>query len=230
MKVKVCGITTLDQLNALEGLGADFAGIIFYPGSKRWAGEKLGGMKQDVRPVPIKKIGVFVNEAFPVVLERIQDFGLHAVQLHGDEDPQFCQNLMDQVKVIKVFRLRGEEDIDTLVKPFRDCCHYFLFDTDTKGYGGSGRQFNWAVLEGASVGKPFFLSGGIGLADRERIQTFEHPYLEAVDINSSFETAPGVKDLQKVAQFISEIKGPKEVATEQTGMAADPNREAQTEI
>ena len=206
MKVKVCGITRVDQLNELHEAGADYAGLIFYPGSKRFAGLKLREAQEEIKGIPIKKIGVFVNEELQSVLRYIKEFGLYAVQLHGEENPGYCKCLMAEVTVIKVFRLEGEEDVDALLQPFLDACHYYLFDTASKDYGGSGRKFNWEVVEKAVIGKPFFLSGGIAAGDVESLRAFRHKWLEAVDINSSFESQPGVKDLYKVSSFISEIK------------------------
>ena len=207
MKVKVCGITRVEQLKALEEAGADYGGLIFYPGSKRYAGTRLADVQEDVKRIAIKKVGVFVNEPLDSVFDYIKDYGLHAVQLHGDENPAYCKRLMQEASVIKVFRLAGEVDVDDLLAPYLHSCHYFLFDTETKDYGGSGRKFNWAVLAKAVIGKPFFLSGGIGAGDVESLRAFQHPWLIAVDINSSFETEPGVKDLATVSFFIQELKG-----------------------
>jgi phosphoribosylanthranilate isomerase len=207
MKVKVCGITRVEQLKGLQEAGADYAGLILYQGSKRFAGLQLRDAMEEIKSIPIKKIGVFVNEALESVLRYIQEYGLHAVQLHGDESPEYCKALMEATTVIKVFRLVGDEDLEIMLEPFQDTCHYFLFDTATKEYGGSGRKFRWEVVEKAVIGKPFFLSGGIGTGDVESIRSFRHKWLEAVDINSSFEIEPGVKDLSKVSFFIKEVKG-----------------------
>lgn len=205
MKVKVCGMTRLEQLRQLQELGVDYAGLIFFAGSKRYAGEALKDEQAAIRELTIKRVGVFVNTELEVIQQAIADYGLTAVQLHGDETDEFCLELMDKAKVIKVFRIGGEVAIDSLVAPFQNACHYFLFDTDTSSYGGSGKQFDWDILKEASIGKPFFLSGGIGPADAEKVKAFQHPYLYAVDINSRFETDPGVKDMDKVKQFINEL-------------------------
>jgi phosphoribosylanthranilate isomerase len=205
MKVKVCGITRLDQMQQLQGMCVDYAGLIFFEGSKRYAGEAFKGELEALKQVAIKRVGVFVNTELEVIEEAIIDYGLTAVQLHGDETDEFCLELMDKVKVIKVFRIGGEVSIDSLTEPFLAACHYFLFDTDTSSYGGSGKQFDWSLLQQAAIGKPFFLSGGIGPDDVERIKAFHHPYFYAVDINSRFETEPGVKDMDKVKQFIKEL-------------------------
>jgi phosphoribosylanthranilate isomerase len=205
MKIKVCGITSLEQLQQLQQLGVDYAGLIFFEGSKRYMEEKLKEVQGAIRETGIRKVGVFVNQELEVIERAIRDYGLYAVQLHGDETDEFCLELMDKVKVIKVFRIGSEVDIDKMVAPFQETCHYFLFDTDTDSFGGSGKQFDWALLEGATLGKPFFLSGGIGPNDIEKIKAFQHPYLYAIDVNSRFETEPGVKDMERVQQFISEL-------------------------
>lgn len=204
MKVKVCGITRLEQMQQLQDLGVDYAGMIFFEGSKRYAGEALREEQAAIRELTIKRVGVFVNTELDVIEKAIADYGLYAVQLHGDETDEFCLELMDKAKVIKVFRIAGEVAIDSLTEPFQAACHYFLFDTDTSSYGGSGKQFDWSVLQEARIGKPFFLSGGIGPEDVEKVKAFQHPFFYAVDVNSRFETEPGVKDMEKVKQFINE--------------------------
>lgn len=205
MKVKVCGITRLEQLQQLQELGVDYAGMIFFEGSKRFAGDALQEDQEAIRALSIKRVGVFVNTELEIIEKAIADYGLTAVQLHGDETDEFCLELMDKAKVIKVFRMGGEAAIDELVEPFQAACHYFLFDTDTASFGGSGKQFDWSVLQEAHIGKPFFLSGGIGPEDADKVKAFQHPYFYAVDVNSRFETEPGVKDMEKVKQFINEL-------------------------
>ena len=206
MKVKVCGITGFDQMQQLQQMGIDYCGMIFYEGSKRFIAEKLENQKSEIKKIQIKKVGVFVNAGYQTILNAIEDYGLAAVQLHGDETDEFCLELMDKVQVIKVFRISAEENIDELIEPFQNVCHYFLFDTDTKFYGGSGQQFNWSVFKNAAINKPFFLSGGIGLEDTEKLKAFHHPYLYAVDVNSRFETSPGVKDMALLLKLKQGLK------------------------
>lgn len=205
MKIKVCGITSVEQLQQLHDLGVDHAGMIFFEGSKRYVGNKVKGLEEAVRAVPISKVGVFVNAGIDTVMAAVESFGLSAVQLHGDEDEAFGALLRNKTTVIKVFRVSGEENIDELIAPFLEHSDYFLFDTATPQYGGSGKKFNWAALAVASVNKPFFLSGGIGPDDIEALNSFKHPHLYAVDVNSGFEIAPGVKDMNKVAHFINNL-------------------------
>jgi len=213
MKIKVCGITRLEQMQQLQELGIDYAGMIFFEGSKRFIGDGFESQKSDVRRQKIHKVGVFVNAEYETILKTINDYDLHAVQLHGDETDEFCLELMDKIKVIKVFRLTGEENIDELVEPFQNVCHFFMFDAapfrgreaGPISYGGTGLQFDWNILEKAKVNRPFFLSGGIDLEDSKKIKSFEHPYLFAVDVNSRFEISPGIKNMKKVQHFITEL-------------------------
>jgi phosphoribosylanthranilate isomerase len=206
MNVKVCGITSFEQLVELQNIGADYAGLIFYEGSKRFAGTELANQKEAVAALEIPKVGVFVNAPEAVIEQAIRDYGLSAVQFHGDETPDFCGHFMGSVGVIKAFRIDDETDIDALVTPYNDCCNYYLLDTASETYGGSGQQFDWNKLEKAVVSKLFFLSGGIGPGDANRVAGFYHSFLYGVDINSRFEVSPGTKDLKKVEAFISHIK------------------------
>ena len=209
MKIKVCGITTVPQLVQLQEMEVDYSGLIFYPGSKRYAHEKLKSKRAEIKELHINKAGVFVNAGMDFLKSCISDYGLSAVQLHGDETPEYCEALKGEVEVIKVFRIGDMTfDLDEQVKPFLNSCQYFLFDTDTAAYGGSGKRFNWSVLQNATIGKPFFLSGGIGPDDLEAVQQFSHPFLYAVDLNSRFETEPGVKDMERVKNFVNNLKAP----------------------
>lgn len=202
MKIKVCGITGFGQMEQLQQLGIDYAGMIFYKGSKRFVGEKMRNEKLKIKNLQIKKTGVFVNAEVNTIKQAINDYGLNAVQLHGDETVEFCQQFMNITQVIKVLQIEKEKNIDALVQPFQNACHYFLFDTPTKEYGGSGEKFDWKTLEQANISKPFFLSGGIALEDAVQIKKFQHPHFYAVDINSRFEIEPGIKDMKKVQSFV----------------------------
>lgn len=207
MKLKVCGIKKVEQLQQLQKLGVDYAGLIFYEGSKRYAHEKLYSFKSQIRNLEIKKVGVFVNANMGFLKSLIQYYYLDAVQLHGDETPQVCESVRSRAEVIKVFRIGdATKNIDKLIKPFQAVCDYFLFDTDTAAYGGSGKRFDWTVLEKAAINKPFFLSGGIGPEDVGLLKTFTHPFLYAVDVNSRFEVRPGVKDMGLLKPFVNAFK------------------------
>ena len=178
--------------------------VLSWPNRKEQK-KKLAADAAQVSAIPLKKIGVFVNETKEQVLQTIRTFGLWGVQLHGDEAPDFCRALMDATTVIKAFRIRNHQGVDPILGPFLDAAHYFLFDTASAGYGGSGKQFDWQALEKAEIGKPFFLSGGIGLDDVAQVKNFRHPFLHAVDINSRFESSPGIKDMASVLKMKKEI-------------------------
>lgn len=208
MNIKVCGITEMKQLQQLDGLDIDFAGLIFYKDSPRYVGDKLNPKDVKKADFDLKKTGVFVNPEMIDVLDAIDEYGLEVVQLHGDESPEICEDLSSEVEVIKAFRIKGDEDIDKLVAPYDAACDYYLFDTGglKESFGGTGKQFDWTILSKAKIEKPFFLSGGIGVEDAARVKAFKHPDLFGVDINSKFETAPGVKDMKLILQFRQGMK------------------------
>jgi len=209
MNIKVCGITEMKQVDQLDGLDIDFVGFIFHSGSPRYVGNKLSTAEIRGRDLDLKKVGVFVNADIADVLEAIDDYQLDAVQLHGDELPGICEDLSTEVEVIKAFCIRGDENIDRLVAPYDGVCDYYLFDSATGNggaEGGTGTQFNWDLLIKARIEKPFFLSGGIGPEDARKIREFRHPDFFGVDINSRFETAPGVKDMAKILQFRQSLR------------------------
>lgn len=208
MNIKICGITEMKQLQQLDGLDIDFAGLIFYPDSPRYVGDKLNKKEIKKADFDLKKVGVFVNPEMIDVLDAIDDYGLEVVQLHGDESPEMCEDLSNEVEVIKAFRITGNEDIDKLVAPYDAVCDYYLFDTGglKESFGGTGQQFDWNILSNAKIEKPFFLSGGIGVEDAAKVKAFKHPDLFGVDINSKFESAPGVKDMKLILQFKQAMK------------------------
>ncbi|MFY7838640.1 MAG: phosphoribosylanthranilate isomerase [Lacibacter sp.] len=203
MNIKVCGITTAKQVQQLDGLDIDFAGFIFVPDSPRYVEGKLDKKAIKNADFDLKKVGVFVNPSYSDILDAIEDYGLDVVQLHGEETPEFCSDLNEDVEVIKVFHIdESVKDIDALVAPYDEACDYYLFDTKAGELkGGTGKQFDWSIIAKSKIEKPFFLSGGIGVEDIAQIKKFKHPDFYGVDINSKFETEPGVKDLGKVLQF-----------------------------
>ena len=221
MKVKVCGITSLDQLYELPELGVDYAGFIFYPPSPRHV-LKAGLTGNEVKKAKIKlyKVGVFVDASYEDVMKRIEEFGLDMVQLHGRETPYECQKIVANIDVIKAFRFSENDHVIWTIKDYYADSDMFLFDTGVPVskeerenktlYGGTGRKFNWNRLKGLHVQKPFFLSGGIEPTDAQTVKEFMKDSVAkdmiAVDINSRFETKPGIKDMDKVKHFINELK------------------------
>lgn len=208
MRIKVCGMTQIDQVQQLPGLGATFAGFIFYPKSPRYVFRYL--TSAEIRKInSINKVGVFVNASIDEVLLMVDECRLHMVQLHGDESPKYCERIADYVSVVKAFRLSDNDSIQWMINPYMDVCDMFMFDTMGAGYGGTGKKFDWNVLRGSDIGKPFFLSGGIQPEDTKALKEFEtEPVgkaMFAIDINSKFETAPGVKEMDKIGRFIREV-------------------------
>jgi phosphoribosylanthranilate isomerase len=204
MNIKVCGITQLKQLQQLEGINIDFAGLIFYEKSPRYVGGKIEKIDLKNADFDLRKVGVFVDPEMIDVLDAIDDYGLDVVQLHGNETAEMCDDLSSEVEVIKAFSIdENTKDIDQLIEPYDAVCDYYLFDTASKNgsVGGTGNQFNWKLLENSRIEKPFFLSGGIGLQDIDRIKKFKHPDFFGIDVNSKFEKEPGIKDMALVLQL-----------------------------
>jgi phosphoribosylanthranilate isomerase len=211
MRIKVCGMTRLDQVRQLDALGVEFAGFIFYAPSPRFVG-RHGLEPQQLRreKLGINRVGVFVNAPAEEVLQTVDEWRLHMVQLHGDESPKYCEHISNHVTTIKAFRMGADENLQWKIHPYRDVCDMFLFDAVGVSYGGNGTQFNWSQLTSKEIRKPFFLSGGIGLDDAGRVQEFaaRESGFFAVDVNSKFETSPGVKDLQLLETFCDQLRGP----------------------
>lgn len=208
MNTKVCGITQVKQLQQLDGLDVDFAGLIFYKDSPRYMGDKIAGKELKDSDFDLKKVGVFVNAGYDEIIDAVEDYGLDVVQLHGDETPELCEQLSDDVEVIKVFKVGNSKmSIDEMVADYDEVCDYYLFDTASSDVeGGTGQQFDWNLISKAKIEKPFFLSGGIGVEDVAKVKAFRHPDYFAVDINSKVEKEPGVKDMGLVLQFRQGIK------------------------
>lgn len=199
-KLKVCGMKYPDNIRKLSELKPDFIGFIFYDKSKRFIGDGLDVSKLNIDKL-IEKVGVFVNASIDYILEKLKKYSLDLVQLHGNESPEFCKELQQQsIKISKAFQVDENFDFSELAS-YYDVCDYFLFDTKTKLYGGSGKKFNWQVLEKYDNKKPFFLSGGIALDDIAEIKKLKNLNIYAIDINSKFEIEPGLKDIEKIKQF-----------------------------
>jgi phosphoribosylanthranilate isomerase len=210
MRVKVCGMTELDQVKQLDAMGADFAGFIFYPKSPRYVVRHLAGEQLKRVKLRLGKVGVFVNASYDEVMKQVDSYGLDMVQLHGDETPRFCEQLANYITVIKVFRLGEDDPVEWLIRPYQDSCDMFLFDTEGAGYGGTGKKFNWDQLKQARIDKLFFLSGGIEPGDEEKLKVFSKEPVAgkmfSIDVNTRFELSPGVKDLKKVKTIIDGLK------------------------
>jgi phosphoribosylanthranilate isomerase len=207
IKLKVCGLTKLDQIVELMQMNIDFLGFIFYEKSPRYVLNAL--TLNEIKSIQHRgKVGVFVNENIPTILEISEKAGLNYIQLHGDENEDFIielrQNLKEEVKIIKVFRIpivipRNEESqrFFTSLLAVQNDIDYVLFDTDSKSFGGTGKTFDWQILNELEINIPYFLSGGISEENIENIKQLElQPF--ALDINSKVEIEPGNKNINKI--------------------------------
>lgn len=198
LKIKVCGMKYPDNIAALSAMKPDYIGFIFYPPSKRFIG--LDFQKSDLKDVDkeINKTAVFVNAHLHEVIEFSNLYGFKTLQLHGNETPEFCKELMDQgFKIIKAFGINNSFDFQVL-EQYTNSVDFFLFDTKTEEHGGSGKTFGWDLLNNYHLDKPFFLSGGLSLDNLTSITEIENPYFYGVDLNSKFEVEPGLKNIEKL--------------------------------
>ena len=200
--IKVCGMTEAENIRNVEQLGVDMIGFIFYPKSPRCLCEI-----PEYLPVQAKRVGVFVNENKEDILMYADRFGLNYIQLHGNESPEYCRSLRSNgLHLIKAFSISQPKDL-TEVSAYKGLCDYYLFDTKTPQYGGSGNQFDWSLLNLCYSGTtPFLLSGGINPYSVKAIQEFHHPRLAGIDINSRFETSPGIKDVARIEKFLRALR------------------------
>ena len=197
MKLKVCGMREVQNIGDLSALSPDYMGFIFWKPSKRYCSHVPKNI-----PSHIQKVGVFVDATLEEIQSAILSHDLQAVQLHGAETPEFCRSLFGQIQVIKAFRVGTDFDFSNLID-YQAHCHYFLFDTQGPLPGGNGTTFDWQILEKYTLNHPFFLSGGIGLESVEKIAEIRRSSLpiHALDINSKFEVAPGLKDMNEIELF-----------------------------
>ncbi len=188
-----------DNILEVSELLPDYLGFIFYKKSARY----FDGVIPKI-PKSIKKVGVFVNSSLEEIFSKIKEYDLNAIQLHGDETPDFCKNLKQkEIEIIKVFSVSDDFDFETL-KPFEAYCDYFLFDTKGKLPGGNGVTFNWEILKKYNSRKPFFLSGGIGIEEIKKIKQLDLP-IYAIDVNSKFETEPGLKNVSLSKEALQSV-------------------------
>ena len=225
MKLKVCGMKYVENIQEVTALQPDYLGFIFYEKSKR----NFEGIIPEL-PKSIKKTGVFVNEYLEIVISLVEEYQLDAIQLHGDESVEYVSQLKSElakrralfieenkrekkkknkqyvsdssVEIIKVFGIQDDFNFDVL-QPYESTVDYFLFDTKGKERGGNGITFNWKVLENYNLKIPFFLSGGIGINEIEKLKEVLQKELPiyALDVNSKFEVKPGLKSIEKLKQF-----------------------------
>lgn len=231
LRIKVCGMRDKDNIKAVSALDIDMIGFIFYPKSPRYVSqissragiipdysseriqrlnEKSGAEPVEHRPL---RVGVFVDDMPQNIVTRIYNFNLDFIQLHGEESPAMIENLKHtiipdispKIKIIKTFPVRQEDDF-LKTKQYEGVADYFLFDMKCEAMGGRGKRFDNDMLSAYHGMTPFFISGGIGSEDADEIKRIDHPLFVGIDVNSRFETVPGIKDVEKLSNFIEDVR------------------------
>ena len=235
MIIKVCGMREPQNIREVAALAINWIGFIFYERSKRFVEQSPTeqqatdceqravntGAKQlstaTCQQSP-KKVGVFVNATIESMMEKASAYKLDYLQLHGNESPETCHTLQKRgYSLIKTFPIASKDDFEK-TKEYEGRVDYFLFDTKCESYGGSGKRFDWSILTEYKGETPFLLSGGIRPENAEAIRNFRHPRLAGIDLNSGFEIEPGLKDVDKLKNFIQQILHP----AVETGRAPSP--------
>ena len=192
-----------ENIREVEALGIDLMGFIFWPKSSRYVSERPTYL-----PTQCKRVGVFVDACIEEIMQKVQDYALDAIQLHGHESPDYIRQLSsvygDSIATIKAFNIATAADLEA-TKPYEGIVDYFLFDTKGKSVGGNGEKFDWSVLEAYHGDTPFLLSGGIGPNDAGRVKAFHHSKCIGIDLNSKFEDEPALKNIQELKTFIEQL-------------------------
>lgn len=197
-----------DPRNIAEvaALAPAWMGFIFYPRSPRCA----SGLNPEVvksLPLATTAVGVFVDAGIDAIVSTCREYGIGTVQLHGVESPDVCRTLRTGgYTVFKAFGLSDDIRWRDL-EPYEGCADLFVFDTKTARHGGSGRKFDWSLLDSYPLSIPFLLSGGIGPDDLASVQAMmHHPKMAGIDLNSRFESSAGIKDIEKLTHFITSLR------------------------
>lgn len=204
MRIKICGLSHPDNIRSLIPLAPDYMGFIFYKHSPRDVSAFFKELPFDEIPEEISKVAVCVDMPMDECVDLVFDGGFDAVQLHGNEFPDYCQKLKEVAKVIKSFSVTDK--LPEGLKEYADACDYFLFDASGPLKGGNGKAFNHSLLEAYQETLPFFLAGGIGPSHTSFFNEAALPFLHALDLNSGFESSPGVKDVNRISEFLKNNK------------------------
>ena len=205
MKLKVCGMKYQENMQAVGRLQPDYMGFIFYDKSPRFFDTEIPKLTET-----ITRTGVFVDADLDEVFQMIEKHDLKAIQLHGIESAEYCNTLKtSHIEIIKVFSIRNEFNFDVL-QPYEGIVDYFLFDTKGELPGGNGYTFDWNVLKDYPSTTSYFLSGGIGFDEVEKLKEFQEDpaskYCYAIDVNSKFEIEPGLKNINELEKFKHDLQ------------------------
>lgn len=203
LEIKICGNKERDNLKEVCSLNPDYVGFVFYNKSQRYVSKPDQIIK--LEHCKAKRVGVFVNANEQEIRRTVIEFKLDIAQLHGDETPEFMAKINDFIPVFKAFQINNNFNFNKLSN-YLSACNRFLFDTTSTHYGGSGKKFDWNLLDSYKYEVPFILSGGIEENDVDQIMKIKNSMLAGVDLNSKFEIRPGVKDIGKLSSFIKQLK------------------------
>ena len=212
-----------ENIQQVIALGVNMIGLIFWPKSPRYVQSfsTNAGIIPDLKNPAIKDIsnpdasyvGVFVDEMPQNIVTHAYNYKLDYIQLHGNESPIYIDNLrktlvpdiLPNVKIIKALSINEKSDV-LKWKTYEGHVDMFLFDTkSTQTVGGTGKHFDWSLINMYDGNIPFLLSGGIGPDDAEAVKSFKHPMCVGIDLNSRFEKAPGMKDVDKLKAFLKAL-------------------------
>lgn len=203
MIVKVCGMRDAQNIRAVEQLDVDWMGFICAPQSPRYVSQRPAFL-----PSKAQRIGVFVNASEQEIQEKVEQLGLNILQLHGQETPSYCEHIhhLTGLPILKAIAIQSEEDFQQAL-PYQNlpCVQAFVFDTKCSTGGGSGTKFDWHILDAYQGAKPFLLAGGIAPEDATDLLVINHHQLLGVDLNSRFECAPAMKDVERLKYFINQL-------------------------
>ncbi|HEX2919768.1 MAG TPA: phosphoribosylanthranilate isomerase [Bacteroidales bacterium] len=204
LQIKICGLKDPGNIGEIIHLQPDYLGFILYRNSPRYVETKsISGTLEKI-PSSIKKVGVLVNEPLSKAIELAERGIFDLLQLHGNEDPQYCIELSKHARLIKAFRVSLSLPPD--LEDYMNACDMFLFDTAGPNFGGSGQKFDHSILQDYGSEKKFLLSGGISPSDAHSFQNCIYPKMAGLDINSRFEIRPGFKDINLLKSFIGNIR------------------------
>ncbi|WP_428329616.1 phosphoribosylanthranilate isomerase [Mucilaginibacter sp.] len=204
MRIKVCGLFDPENIKAVAALEPDYMGFIFYSKSPRFV-DDLQAETLEAIPSHINKTAIFVDETAENISKLIDKYNFDFVQLHGNEQPNFCKALREKAIVIKAFGLNADFDFNQL-DAYKKKVDLFLFDTKTEVHGGSGKTFDWRILDKYTLDVPFLLSGGLSLDNIDEVKKIDHPKFYGVDLNSKFEVSAGIKDINTLQKAFDIIK------------------------
>jgi len=206
LKIKICGMREPENIIEVSELKPELMGFIFYTPSPRYVGNMLNIDVIAKIPAQIRKTGVFVNADYEEIISTVRKYSLNIVQLHGNETPDACHRIKETgIQVIKAFNIQYRSAFKVCSK-FINYTDYFLFDTLSPNYGGSGKKFDWKILGNYDLEHPFFLSGGISPEDVNNILDIANPSFYGIDLNSKFEIKSGLKNFETLKKFFSDIR------------------------